>query len=148
MSKIKTPIVDAENYWPYQVAVLADLVTRHVQSIVKSRGTLNQSQWRVLAAIAENSGCTSADVVCLTPMDKGIVSRAVGSLIEEGMVVRTPDPGDKRRATLAVTKAGKDHYKDISRRVVDSLATASPESVLLAQTLRAPIAALKDKQSR
>ena len=46
-------------YWPYQVTVLADRIARLTSAIVKREAGLNLSQWRVLAAIAEAPGRTA-----------------------------------------------------------------------------------------
>ena len=43
-----------DTYWPYQIVVLADIISRRTAAIVKEQADLNLSQWRVLAAIAEN----------------------------------------------------------------------------------------------
>lgn len=145
----KTPkIVDAQGYWPYQVVVLADLVARHILTIVKSHSDLNHSQWRALAAIAESPDCTAAHVVAVTPMDKGIVSRAVAELIKNDLVLRTPDPRDSRRASLRVTQAGRERYDGIAKQVTDSLSHVPELGVDFSSMLLARIQAMKDKQTR
>jgi hypothetical protein len=82
------------DYWPYQVTVLADRIARLTSAIVKREAGLNLSQWRVLAAIAEAPGRTAVEVVNVTPMDKGIVSRATKALLEAGLVVRRASQAD------------------------------------------------------
>lgn len=108
-------------FWPYQAAVLSDLVGQHTLSIIRNYD-LNLSQWRVLAAIGDVPGCTSAQVVTVTPMDKGIVSRAVASLTERDLVTKTTDPDDKRRAALHLTKTGTVLYTDISETLSQAIA--------------------------
>jgi len=41
-----------DDFWAYQVVVLADQVSRHTMEVVRTEANLNQSQWRVLAAVA------------------------------------------------------------------------------------------------
>jgi|GEM_PF-2226939 len=101
-----------EHFWPYQVTVLADRIARRTSRIVKERG-LNLSQWRVMAAIAEVPGRTSVDVVTVTPMDKGIVSRATKALLEMGFVRREASQTDGRLSHLHLTDAGTDLYADV-----------------------------------
>jgi len=72
--------IELDHFWPYQVVVLADQISRYTVSIVKAEAGLNSSQWRVLAAVADKPGRTAAEVTTVTPMDKTIVSRAVNSL--------------------------------------------------------------------
>lgn len=99
-------------YWPYLVTVLADRIARRTGRLVKERG-LNLSQWRVLAAIAEVPGRTSAEVVTITPMDKGIVSRATKGLLEMGFVRREASQSDGRLSHLHLTDAGATVYDEL-----------------------------------
>lgn len=124
MDKKNQSHIDLENFWPYHAVVLADLVSRHTHSIAKAEAGLNISQWRVLAAIADKPGRTAADVTKLTPMDKTIVSRAVSSLIESGLIKKTPTERDKRRLSLETTRAGQIAYEKIAQRLNDTITTS------------------------
>lgn len=107
-------IIKLDEYWPYQVTVLADIITRHTTSVLKTHGDLNISQWRVLAAVAESPGRTAAKVVAVTPMDKGIVSRATASLVESHIIEKIHDKIDRRSSRLYLTKTGEKIYAQIS----------------------------------
>jgi len=52
MDEKSTAHIELENFWPYQVVVLADQISRHTLSVVREQSGLNLSQWRVLAAVA------------------------------------------------------------------------------------------------
>lgn len=99
-----------EESWAYKVTVLADMVARRIAPIVQSVSGLNLSQWRVLAAVADHPGCTASQVVEVTPMDKGIVSRAVSYLIERNLVERRASPSDGRVSHLFLTPEGDAVY--------------------------------------
>ncbi|WP_338246499.1 MarR family winged helix-turn-helix transcriptional regulator [Maricaulis maris] len=111
-------------YWPYQVTVLADRIARLTSAIVKREAGLNLSQWRVLAAIAEVPGRTAVDVVTVTPMDKGIVSRATKALLEAGLVIRRASQADGRVSHLYLTGKGKDVYAHL-REAVEAVPLAA-----------------------
>lgn len=113
-----------DDFWGYQVVVLADRVSRYTLDIVKTEANLNQSQWRVLAAIADKPGRSSAEVTAVTPMDKTLVSRAVATLLESGLIKRTPSQSDKRSAALEMTNLGKHRYKLISAKLAETLNAA------------------------
>ena len=115
----KTPpaAIRLDEYWPYQVTVLADRISRRTAAIVKREAGLNLSQWRVLAAIAECPGRTAADVVMMTPMDKGIVSRATKALLSGGYLVREASQQDGRVSHLFLTQAGADLYAGLKPAV-------------------------------
>lgn len=99
--------------WIYKVSVLADRVARRVGAVVQQASGLNLSQWRVLAAVADKPGRTSAEVVRITPMDKAIVSRAVRVLIDEGLLRREASQNDGRRSYLRLTDNGWTVYERI-----------------------------------
>ena len=120
MNNASSPI-NLDSFWAYQVVVLADQVSRYTMYIVRTEADLNQSQWRVLAAIADKPGRTAADVTAVTPMDKTIVSRAVASLIKDGLIKRTPSAEDKRRAALEMTEIGTERYTLISKKLAETL---------------------------
>lgn len=104
---------DLDQSWVYKVSVIADLIARRVASIVADVGGINLSQWRVLAAIGDQDGRTASQVVELTPMDKGIVSRAVASLIAQGYLRREASNTDGRLSHLFMTPQGRDLFEKI-----------------------------------
>ncbi len=113
--------IDLDNFWAYQVVVLADQISRYTLEVVRTEADLNQSQWRVLAAVADKPGRSSSEVTSVTPMDKTIVSRAVASLIKGGLIKRTPSQADKRVGALHMTKLGAQRYDLISSKLADTL---------------------------
>lgn len=117
------PTLKLDAFWPYQAVVLGDLISRHTLKLVKENTDINLSQWRVLAAIADKSGRTSSQVVAITPMDKGIVSRAVASLLDGRYIRKELDPTDKRRAALYLTPKGRELYELISKKQTEVIAT-------------------------
>jgi DNA-binding MarR family transcriptional regulator len=108
---ITDQVLHLETYWPYQLTVLADRVSRRTTRVVKEKADLNLSQWRVLAAIAEEPGRTAIDVVTVTPMDKGIVSRGTKTLLEMGLILREASQDDGRVSHLYLTKQGQALYQ-------------------------------------
>ncbi len=126
MTKKPDAHIELDDFWPYQVVVLADQISRHTLSVVREQSGLNLSQWRVLAAVAGKPGRSAAEVTSVTPMDKTIVSRAVASLIEIGLIQKSPTSRDKRRQSLATTEAGLEIYTKISKHLNRKL--INPES--------------------
>ena len=135
----KTPstdrVLELTEYWPYQITVLADRIARRTSRVVKEHG-LNLSQWRVMAAVAEVPGRTSVEVVTVTPMDKGIVSRATKALLNMGLLRREASQLDGRISHLFLTEAGVDLYRgmfpeieDIIRRAQEGLSSAKQDQL-------------------
>jgi DNA-binding MarR family transcriptional regulator len=122
------PTPPLEQNWLYKVAVLADRIARHTSQLATEAGGLNLSQWRVLVAIADRQGRTASEVVELTPMDKGIVSRAVTALVARGHLRRQASETDARRTHLYLTETGQAVYDRISTELQSS--GAHPDDVL------------------
>ena len=117
--------------WTYRLAVLADNIAREGAAIALQVGGINLSQWRVLAAIADCEGRTASQVVALTPMDKGIVSRTVTSLIEQAYLRRVPSKNDGRLSHLYMTAKGQRLFEAVlaerQRRGVDGENLLQPD---------------------
>ncbi|MCB2107137.1 MAG: MarR family transcriptional regulator [Rhodobacteraceae bacterium] len=109
------PIVLAD-LWTYQVAVLAEKISRHTAEVARKEG-LTVAQWRVLAAIAEVPGRTAKQVEDITPMDKASISRAVRHLIQTESVTRRSSDADGRIAHLHLTAKGEKLYDLIAPEI-------------------------------
>lgn len=137
MSKSTTMHIELDTFWPYHVIVLADQISRHTASIAKAEAGLNLSQWRVLAAVADKPGRTAAQVAMMTPMDKTIVSRAVSSLIDMGVINKSASHDDKRRFSLSLTPQGADIYvkitKHLSKTIDEALSKKSEQKNFIAE---------------
>ena len=108
-----------EQEWAYKVTVLADLVYRRVSTTVQQESGLNISQWRVMTAVADKEGRSASQVADMTPMDKGIVSRAVSTLVEKEMLERRASSTDGRLSLLYLTEAGKDLHQKLSHAMAE-----------------------------
>lgn len=107
-----TPIPLDES-WTYKITVLADRIAKRIAPIAMRVGGLNLSQWRVIAAIADKPGRFASQVVDITPMDKGIVSRAVATLVERDLIERRGSKADGRLSHLHLTDAGQQTFHAI-----------------------------------
>ena len=142
-----TSHITLDDFWPYQAVVLADHISRHTLGIIKSEADLNLSQWRVLAAVAEKSGRSAAEVTAITPMDKTIVSRAVSSLITIGLITKVADAADKRRSSLSTTQDGKAIYEKIAKRLNAALIDSADDN-LADREFTLMLKAFSEKMSR
>ena len=123
-SKNTDTVLQLDTYWPYLITVLADRIARRTSALVKVEG-LNLSQWRVLAAIADVPGRSAADVVAITPMDKGIVSRATKSLLDRSLIRREVSTTDGRIGHLFLSDTGMQLYQRLRPQVSDILHVTS-----------------------
>lgn len=117
-----------EESWIYKITVLADVVARTIAPIVYRVSGLNLSQWRVIAAVADRPGCTATEVVSITPMDKGLVSRAVRTLVDREIITKRSSEKDGRAIFLRLTSEGERIYREIVKEL--DRAGASGRNVL------------------
>lgn len=102
---------------PYRLSVLSNVISHTVASIYGERFGLAIPEWRVMAVLglAMHDGtpmCANA-VAQRTEMDKVQVSRAVSRLLSMGLVARSVDKTDRRKANLTLTEEGRSVYRQI-----------------------------------
>ncbi len=108
-----SPALRLDDFLPYRLSVLSNAVSRKITDIYEREFGLTVWQWRIIAVLGETGDLTSTEVAVRTLMDKPSVSRAAASLIERGIVSRTTDKKDRRRAPLALSDEGRAIYAAI-----------------------------------
>lgn len=96
--------------------------------ILTSRFSLTEA--RVLYELANTEAPTAAAIRAELDLDAGYLSRILQRFEDEGLLIRSPSPGDRRRMTLALTEAGIDAFAPLDQRArldIQSLLTTLPE---------------------
>ena len=101
------PVLLLENFLPYRLSVLTNLVSAAIAGAYRERFGLSIPQWRVLAVLANSPDLSAAEVAQRTAMDKVAVSRAVGALLKSARLERRIARADRRRSVLRLTAAGR-----------------------------------------
>jgi DNA-binding MarR family transcriptional regulator len=101
------PVLLLENFLPYRLSVLTNLVSTAIAGAYRERFGLSIPEWRVLAVLASSPDLSAAEVAQRTAMDKVAVSRAVRSLLKTGRLERRMARADRRRSALRLTAAGR-----------------------------------------
>lgn len=73
---------------------------------------------RVLKIITKKPQCTAVDIANFLDRDKAQVTRLLSALIKQELIVKEPNPEDKRSQCLAITERGKSIVDQLSE--VDS----------------------------
>lgn len=102
-----------DRFLPYRLAVLANAVSKGIARLYADRFGITIPEWRILAVLGSFGPATSASIQARSAMDKVQVSRAIARLTDAGLVDREIDPGDRRRATIAMTPEGVRIYAEI-----------------------------------
>jgi len=119
-------------------ALLREVARLHVKAqrdAVSCCGT-TVAHCHVLTELGRESPLAMTTLVRRLGLDKGWISRAVASLVEEGLLARTADAADGRVAILGLTAAGRRRVGALNRaldrqagRVLDRVAAAERAQV-------------------
>lgn len=101
------------DFLPYQLSVLANLVSRELAQIYQKEFDLSVAEWRVIAVLGPDKQLSAKDITDITIMDKVSVSRAVQRLIQSDRVQANADVDDRRRQILMLTDAGRDVFHTV-----------------------------------
>jgi MarR family transcriptional regulator, lower aerobic nicotinate degradation pathway regulator len=73
--------------------------------------------YRILASLHEFGVSSQIDLARRSGMDRSDVVAAINELVAEGQVERTPDPGDRRRNVVSITKSGERQLRRLDRAI-------------------------------
>ncbi|MEV6773059.1 MarR family transcriptional regulator [Nocardia sp. NPDC051030] len=96
-----------------QVAILANRATDRALEPTGSR----RYHYALLVTLDESGPLSQADLGRRTGIDRSDIVAAINDLTDRGFVNRTPDPADRRRNTITLTKAGATHLHDLDVRL-------------------------------
>ncbi len=122
----------------YQLWHVQAAVGRTVMRMCETEYGISRREWRMLAQLARDEGQTSSALAERAALDRAQTSRAVGRLVEKGLVVRTPRPGNRREVLLQLTASGRALYAALLPRV------ARINRDLLSALSEAEVATLED----
>ncbi|MCC2111864.1 MAG: winged helix-turn-helix transcriptional regulator [Hyphomicrobiales bacterium] len=128
------PTLRLENFLPYRLHMLADVVSQALARIYSQRFGLSVPEWRVIATLGQFDETTATTIVSHSRMHKTKVSRAVSALVEKGLVARKSNADDLREAFLRLTDRGWKVYRELipealgfAERLTEGLAPAERE---------------------
>ena len=120
-------------FLPYRCVTLAERISTSLSRIYAEQFGVNVAEWRILTVLAEHDQLQARDVGRLIKMDKVKVSRAVASLTERKLLLRTPSKADGRASDLRLSASGRRLYEQIVPRALqweDSLVEPLSENEL------------------
>ena len=98
--------------WQLQAAA-----RRPVVRLCEAEFGITRREWRMLAQLADSEGMPSSALAERAALDRAQTSRAVSALVQKGLVVRTPRPGNRREGLLHLTERGRALYAALLPRV-------------------------------
>ena len=97
----------------YRLNLIAHRWSALVVAAARAQYRINPAAMRVLTVIARYQPISPGELVARTASDSSKIARAVAMLVQQGLIRRTPDAQDGRRAVLAVTPKGARAYAGI-----------------------------------
>ena len=88
-----------------QAAALASRT--QAKRLLKSKGNLSITEWRILWDLAEAGPLTVTEMATIQRTDHALISRTIPAMIEKGYVATTTGTKDRRTSLIALTTAGR-----------------------------------------
>ena len=108
-----------EEFLPYQLNVVANLVSQALSRIYSDRYGIDVPEWRILVTLGQYETMTAKAIGAHSHMHKTKVSRAVRELERRKLLVRRENRADRREAFLSLTPAGRAMYIDLAPGALD-----------------------------
>ena len=108
-----------EQFLPYQLNVVANLVSQALSRVYARRYGIGVPEWRVLVTLGQYGVMTGKAIGAHTHMHKTKVSRAVSLMEKRKLVVRRTNRADMREALLSLTGTGRAMYEELAPHALD-----------------------------
>jgi len=108
-----------EQFLPYQLNVVASLVSQALSRVYARRHGIGVPEWRVLVTLGQFEAMTAKAIGAHTHMHKTKVSRAVALMEKRRLLARRANRDDMREAFLSLTAAGQAMYEEVAPHALD-----------------------------
>jgi DNA-binding MarR family transcriptional regulator len=108
-----------EQFLPYQLNVVATLVSQALSRVYARRYRIGIPEWRVLVTLGQFGVMTGKAIGAHTHMHKTKVSRAVAFLERRKLIARRVNRADMRESFLSLTAAGRATYEELAPDALD-----------------------------
>ena len=108
-----------EQFLPYQLNVVASLVSQALSRVYARRYRIGVPEWRVLVTLGQFGWMNGKAICTRTHMHKTKVSRAVAVLERRRLITRRANRADMRESFLSLTAAGRSMYEDLAPHALD-----------------------------
>ena len=95
-----------QSFIPYRVARLHARLNRQANHLLEKHGGVTLTQWRIIVLLRQESVGTLSEMAETAAIDKGLLSRNVAALVDDGFVEMVRDRSDRRVNRLQLTTSG------------------------------------------
>jgi DNA-binding MarR family transcriptional regulator len=108
-----------EQFLPYQLNVVASLVSLALSRVYARRYRIGVPEWRVLVTLGQYGVMTGKTIGAHTHMHKTKVSRAVALLEKRRLLARRSNRADMRESFLSLTAGGRAMYEELAPHALE-----------------------------
>src|SRR5580658_357526 len=108
-----------EHFLPYQLNVVASLVSLALSRVYARRHGIGVPEWRVLVTLGQYGVMTGKAIGAHTHMHKTKVSRAVALMEKRKLLARRSNRADLRESFLSLTAAGRAMYEELAPHAIE-----------------------------
>jgi DNA-binding MarR family transcriptional regulator len=112
------PVINHGRYVPALINFLGNKLAAGASNSYRREFGVGVTEWRILSKLAGEDACTAQEICQYFDLDKGLVSRTIKSLVNNGSVTVTDPAADNRRAIM-LTKAGRALHDRIIELALD-----------------------------
>ena len=110
---------DLDELLNYRLVRLFAVSGAPVVRLCEGRYGISRREWRVVALLAAHGAMSPSALADRGDLDRARTSRAIGTLVRKRLVQRVPQPGDARRAVVALSDAGRALYDELFPQVAE-----------------------------
>jgi DNA-binding MarR family transcriptional regulator len=119
VSDAKSAPLKLEEFLPYQLSLVASLVSQALSRVYARRYKIGVPEWRVLVTLGQFGVMTGKTIGVRTQMHKTKVSRAVAVMEKRKLLSRRVNRADMREAFLSLTAPGRAMYEEVAPHALD-----------------------------
>jgi DNA-binding MarR family transcriptional regulator len=108
-----------EQFLPYQLSLVATLVSLALSRVYSRRYHIGVPEWRVLVTLGQYGALNGKTIGARTQMHKTKVSRAVALLEKRKLLTRRVNRDDMRESFLSLTAPGLAMYEELAPHALD-----------------------------
>lgn len=94
-------------------AVIGNKLTSTLAEIYKKKFDISQTEWRIIAVLAEHAPMSAKDLSEFIVVDVFSITRATSDLVKRGLLTRRVDQKDRRKIELRLAARGRKVYEEI-----------------------------------
>lgn len=104
---------------PFRLLKLTNLVSRPFFGQIARKYHLTLNEWRTIFVLGSHPGISAIDISEHTGLQPMNISRSLAALRKSSYITEAPDPRDRRRTLVWLTREGVRAYQEIAEAARD-----------------------------